>query len=167
VTASYPTLRLQSTRHGQTIVAGLALLAFMDGLMVGPAAVQGVVAAVLVLAAGGIGHAVIEPVPPGEDQVETTLAEMNQMNAELMLLRDQAESYALTDQLTGVGNRRAFDEALEQWIAKPPQPGRTLAVMLIDIDHFKAVNDSHGHARGDAARASWRRVCCRGLGPTT
>ena len=92
--------------------------------------------------------------PAGEtrtdDELETALAEMNQMNAELMLLRDQAEVHAQTDQLTGLNNRRAFEEALIRALAAPYDEGHTVAVLMIDIDHFKAVNDTHGHARGDA-----------------
>jgi diguanylate cyclase (GGDEF)-like protein len=85
-----------------------------------------------------------------DDELETALAEMNQMNAELMLLRDQAEVHAQTDQLTGLNNRRAFEESLTRALAAQYDEGHTVAVLMIDIDHFKAVNDTHGHARGDA-----------------
>ena len=56
---------------------------------------------------------------------------------------------ALTDRLTGVANRRAFDAALEQELAAAARDDTTLAVIVIDLDHFKGVNDTWGHAAGD------------------
>lgn len=52
------------------------------------------------------------------------------------------------DPLTGLGNRRSL-QALAQALASRPAPRRPCAVLMIDIDHFKAINDQHGHARGD------------------
>jgi two-component system chemotaxis family response regulator WspR len=56
---------------------------------------------------------------------------------------------SLTDGLTGVGNRRAFDEALLHEIARARRQGCDLALVMLDIDHFKAVNDAIGHPAGD------------------
>ncbi|MBB5233149.1 putative bifunctional diguanylate cyclase/phosphodiesterase [Deinococcus budaensis] len=56
---------------------------------------------------------------------------------------------ALHDPLTGLGNRRLFNERLGQALAGPAAPRRTLAVILMDFDNFKAINDSLGHAAGD------------------
>ena len=56
---------------------------------------------------------------------------------------------ATTDTLTGLPNRRALNAALQSGIASARQSGQPLAVALIDIDHFKAINDTHGHAAGD------------------
>jgi diguanylate cyclase (GGDEF)-like protein len=58
---------------------------------------------------------------------------------------------SLTDALTGVGNRRAFDEALRQEIARARRLGCSLALALLDIDHFKRINDTMGHQAGDLA----------------
>ena len=58
---------------------------------------------------------------------------------------------SLTDGLTGVGNRRAFDEALRQEIARARRVGCDLALAILDIDHFKRVNDTMGHQAGDLA----------------
>src|SRR5690606_23979123 len=56
---------------------------------------------------------------------------------------------AVTDQLTGLYNRRYFDRHLALLLDKAQQQGRDMALMLIDMDFFKAVNDTHGHDTGD------------------
>ncbi|MFT4173761.1 MAG: GGDEF domain-containing protein [Rhodocyclaceae bacterium] len=61
----------------------------------------------------------------------------------------RAERAANTDFLTGVLSRRAFTEALEREIIRATRTGRPLCLVMTDIDHFKAINDSHGHAAGD------------------
>jgi diguanylate cyclase (GGDEF)-like protein len=61
-----------------------------------------------------------------------------------------AESHALRDSLTGLPNRRLFDDRLQQAVASSDRSGATPAVMLIDLDRFKETNDTLGHAAGDA-----------------
>jgi diguanylate cyclase (GGDEF)-like protein len=61
-----------------------------------------------------------------------------------------AESHALRDSLTGLPNRRLFDDRVEQAVARCDRSGATPAVMLIDLDRFKEINDTLGHAAGDA-----------------
>lgn len=56
---------------------------------------------------------------------------------------------ATTDPLTGLLNRRAFDEALAREMARCGRAGKTLSLILLDIDHFKAYNDTFGHQAGD------------------
>jgi len=68
---------------------------------------------------------------------------------ELKRQRDLLEQRALVDQLTGVANRRAFDEALQRrWQAALSERTPVL-LMLIDVDHFKQFNDHYGHGAGD------------------
>jgi diguanylate cyclase (GGDEF)-like protein len=73
-------------------------------------------------------------------------------------LRQNAErelaGLASTDGLTGLANRRRLDQALAQEWARGIRSGRPLALLMIDVDHFKAFNDRHGHHGGDVALRS-------------
>jgi diguanylate cyclase (GGDEF)-like protein len=60
-----------------------------------------------------------------------------------------AREQARTDPLTGLLNRRALEEQLEQEIARAKRTGRTSCLLMIDLDEFKAVNDTYGHSFGD------------------
>jgi diguanylate cyclase (GGDEF)-like protein len=64
-----------------------------------------------------------------------------------------ASRRAMHDQKTGLPNRTLFDDRLAQAIAGAERHGWTLAVMFLDLDQFKAVNDTHGHAAGDTVLA--------------
>ncbi len=72
---------------------------------------------------------------------------MAEKNANLVA---QLERQALCDALTGLPNRRAFESAAEQAQARSGRSGAALTVGVADIDHFKRINDRHGHAAGDA-----------------
>jgi diguanylate cyclase (GGDEF)-like protein len=63
--------------------------------------------------------------------------------------RRVAEQAALTDSLTGLKNRRAFDDEVQLLLARTRQTGTSLMLCLIDVDRFKQVNDRHGHEVGD------------------
>jgi diguanylate cyclase (GGDEF)-like protein len=65
-----------------------------------------------------------------------------------------AELRAASDPLTGLPNRRAADEAIKRLIAHAGRTVTPLSLVLIDLDHFKEVNDLHGHEQGDAALAA-------------
>ncbi|UPK26349.1 sensor domain-containing diguanylate cyclase [Bradyrhizobium sp. 195] len=71
-------------------------------------------------------------------------------------LQDKLASLATTDGLTGLANRRAFDERLADEWARARRDGTQLSLLLIDVDHFKKFNDHYGHLAGDA--------CLRALG---
>jgi diguanylate cyclase (GGDEF)-like protein len=62
---------------------------------------------------------------------------------------DRARSEALRDTLTGLGNHRAFQEEMERQWATAVRHGQSLALAICDLDDFKVVNDSRGHAAGD------------------
>lgn len=59
------------------------------------------------------------------------------------------EQAALTDALTGIGNKRALDEALQRASAMSDRHGNAWSLILCDLDHFKQINDHHGHVMGD------------------
>ena len=60
------------------------------------------------------------------------------------------EELATTDPLTGAANRRRLDDELQRMVARAHRYGQPLSVVLADLDHFKTVNDTHGHEVGDA-----------------
>jgi len=66
------------------------------------------------------------------------------------VLYQQALAAALRDPLTGLGNRAAFEQALLQELELACRHGMPLSLALLDIDHFKEINDNHGHLAGDA-----------------
>ena len=65
-------------------------------------------------------------------------------------LEVELENCAYTDELTGIDNRRRFFEKGQEEYARAQRYGRPLTTMMLDLDHFKQVNDTHGHAAGDA-----------------
>jgi len=62
---------------------------------------------------------------------------------------DKLNALAMTDGLTGLANRRAFDEALEREWQRTLREGTQMSLLLLDLDHFKAFNDQYGHQVGD------------------
>lgn len=88
-------------------------------------------------------------------EVET---EVQQRTAELQVANAALDQLAQTDPLTGLLNRRGFDILAKAALALARRSGRPLTVMMMDIDHFKAVNDEHGHDAGDYVLVSLARL---------
>ncbi len=78
-------------------------------------------------------------------QLDNARREIAKLHAELSL----AEQNALLDALTSAGNRRLFDEVMARETAAARQDGGDLSLVMADIDHFKLLNDTHGHQSGD------------------
>lgn len=70
-------------------------------------------------------------------------------NEKLTRANEQLRRHARTDALTGLDNRRAFDDELRRRMGLMRETGRPIALLLIDVDHFKSFNDTHGHQAGD------------------
>ncbi|WP_152206228.1 diguanylate cyclase domain-containing protein [Marinobacter changyiensis] len=70
-------------------------------------------------------------------------------NAQLNAAKRELETISLTDALTGLANRRHFDLYLEQEWARARRQRQTIAMVMLDIDNFKAFNDEYGHPAGD------------------
>jgi diguanylate cyclase (GGDEF)-like protein len=84
-------------------------------------------------------------------QLACALAEHIALTISNLDLRDALQVQATRDPLTGLYNRRYMQESLDREIHRARRRGRPLAVMLLDIDHFKRYNDTFGHAAGDEA----------------
>lgn len=80
-----------------------------------------------------------------EDDLVYTKYRLEEQAQEL----DRTRVEARTDALSGVGNRKAFDEALQFMLSQMHRSHIKFALLLIDVDHFKWINDTHGHHSGD------------------
>ncbi|MEQ8297163.1 MAG: GGDEF domain-containing protein [Nitratireductor sp.] len=74
---------------------------------------------------------------------------LREMTASLSARSETLEQAALTDGLTGMQNRRYFDDALREYLHEFRRIGKPIGLMILDLDHFKSVNDTHGHDVGD------------------
>lgn len=91
-------------------------------------------------------------------------------NRQMFGLEIELEKLATTDSLSGAFNRRHFSQCAEKEIERARRYGHALTLMVLDIDHFKNINDSHGHHTGDEAiravaatcRTTLRRIDCLG-----
>jgi len=89
-----------------------------------------------------IGETRTAPTPRGLQGVSRDVTELRR-------LQENVAALALRDPLTGLANRRLFEELLDVDLARTQRSGRTLAVAFLDLDGFKIVNDTHGHHAGD------------------
>lgn len=80
-----------------------------------------------------------------QQEFQASKSEINRLRQDL----DRARSEAYVDPLTGVLNRRGFDQKLQHMVAQPATADSHGCLVMLDIDHFKNVNDTHGHLVGD------------------
>ncbi|MCP4245921.1 MAG: GGDEF domain-containing protein [bacterium] len=92
-------------------------------------------------------------------RAETAQHELDELSDQTAELRQQA----ITDPLTGIGNRQAFDRALDDGLEEARESDGMLGLILIDLDRFKRINDTYGHMGGDdvlqAVADALRRAC--------
>jgi diguanylate cyclase (GGDEF)-like protein/PAS domain S-box-containing protein len=95
------------------------------------------------------------PVRDKEDKIVGAVEVFSDDSAVLRAVEDadRARRDALTDDLTGLPNRRLFDAALAGRIENLARYGWRFGLLIVDIDHFKAINDEHGHIFGDRVLA--------------
>ncbi|TGS09857.1 GGDEF domain-containing protein [Mesorhizobium sp. M2E.F.Ca.ET.209.01.1.1] len=84
------------------------------------------------------------------------------MTVSLSARSQTLEQAALTDGLTGMQNRRYFDDALREYLQEFRRIDRPVGLMILDLDHFKQVNDTHGHDVGDEVLRAVA-TCLRGM----
>lgn len=85
-------------------------------------------------------------------------SEKSELLDRLALQSEAFERQAREDALTGLPNRRAFDEALARDFARSQRSGHPLCLVVLDVDHFKDVNDHHSHSVGDVVLAEVAQV---------
>jgi diguanylate cyclase (GGDEF)-like protein len=112
----------------------------------------------LIAAAYTVTLVAIDPGPIGPSRWLTTVGLAIGSAVVVRLLSERVERLlaelrlaASTDPLTGLQNRRAFEERLAEELARARRTGEAFGLVLADVDHFKQLNDRHGHASGDEA----------------
>jgi diguanylate cyclase (GGDEF)-like protein len=113
----------------------------------------------------GINHYVLKPIEMEKLTVSVEQC-LNSINQERMLRQNEEHirHLAYYDSLTGLANRQLFNELLHQALARAQRQDRQLAVLFLDLDRFKTINDTHGHGIGDQLlQAVGQRLheCCR------
>jgi diguanylate cyclase (GGDEF)-like protein/PAS domain S-box-containing protein len=84
-----------------------------------------------------------------KSELESMLLELDASSSEIKRQNRELELLATRDSLTGCINRRAFFDCFDQLFEKAVEHQLPIAAFMVDIDHFKAINDNHGHATGD------------------
>jgi diguanylate cyclase (GGDEF)-like protein len=97
------------------------------------------------------------------EEVASALRQAYALLQERTAERDHAKELTLRDGLTGVANRRCFDETLEREWQRCERSGRPIALIMIDIDYFKKFNDQYGHQDGDACIKSVAVILSRSV----
>lgn len=96
-----------------------------------------------------IGHKGGDQFPSERREMLEVVANQVAVTLQNARLYAQMETMAKYDALTGLANRRSFEEKLKDTMARHKRAGRTFGLVLTDIDHFKSVNDTYGHPVGD------------------
>jgi diguanylate cyclase len=107
-----------------------------------------------------------EPADETVRQMALLLSAAEKRIAELERALEEARSMAFTDPLTGALNRRGFERAYTREMARCRRRGGKLALALIDLDDFKALNDRYGHPAGDKVLVHLVRVLRRSMRPS-
>ncbi|WP_228896373.1 diguanylate cyclase domain-containing protein [Pseudoduganella aquatica] len=103
----------------------------------------------------------LAPISVFDVQGRDEFAQLSRAFFSLSRRRERAEKdlqrLATTDALTGIHNRRMFDDYFPLALARAQRAGQQVGLAFLDIDHFKSINDQHGHAAGDAVLVEFAR----------
>jgi diguanylate cyclase (GGDEF)-like protein len=99
-----------------------------------------------------------KPFTPTDRELFRYLADQAARSIENVQLHETAARESITDDLTGLSNRRAFDDALTSEMERCRRYGTGLGLVLLDLDNFKSVNDTYGHQQGDVVLREVARV---------
>jgi diguanylate cyclase (GGDEF)-like protein len=83
-------------------------------------------------------------------RIARALADTMSLALSNIALREKLRTQSLRDPLTGLYNRRYMEDALDRYLSMAERSNDSTSVIMIDLDHFKTLNDEHGHAKGDA-----------------
>jgi len=146
--------------------AGVSALAVLAGvLLIGrviSGSVERLVSGAELFAAGDRDHRIDVQVPP---ELHRVAEEFNRMIERIHASEGVLADLARSDSLTLLLNRRAFDEELDGMFARQQRFGERFALLVLDLDHFKQINDQHGHAAGDEVLRATARALTGQLRP--
>ncbi|MXO89038.1 GGDEF domain-containing protein [Alteraurantiacibacter aestuarii] len=99
-------------------------------------------------------------------RIARALADSMSLALSNIALREKLRTQSLRDPLTGLYNRRYMEDSLERYLSMAERDGDATSAIMIDLDHFKALNDKHGHAKGDAVLRDVAGQLVGGLRPS-
>jgi diguanylate cyclase len=130
----------------------------------------------LPMMARGSVHGLLVFAAVGDDEATARLAQVHRLGQALadsmslalsnISLREKLRTQSLRDPLTGLYNRRYMEDALERFLSLAERNGGSTAVLMLDLDNFKQLNDEHGHAKGDAVLRDVATQLVAGLRPS-
>jgi diguanylate cyclase (GGDEF)-like protein/PAS domain S-box-containing protein len=97
-----------------------------------------------------------------ERRLEDANVQLQEQLQEIVALQTQLKEQAVRDSLTGLHNRRYMEETLPRELARATREGYPLALIMVDLDHFKRINDTYGHPTGDSVLKAMALILLHG-----